>query len=503
MPASRSLPYISALAVSLVVTACAPIPHLTPAPTPRAPASIAASQSLAGTNAAWPGDDWWVSYGDPQLTALMDEGLRDSPDIAAAVARVRKAVGLAQQAHAALLPSLDATAQTGVTKQSYNNGFPKEFVPRGWLGTGQGALDFNFDLDLWGKNRASLAAATSETRAAEIDARQARLVLTTGIADAYADLARLFAERDIQQRTLELRIATRDLVAQRRENGLETQGSLREADAGVATARGNLAADDEAIALRRNQIAALIGAGPDRGLAIERPRPGAMAAQALPADVTTNLVARRPDIAAALARTEAEASRVKAARADFYPAIKLSALVGIQSLGFATAFVPPLAFTGGATPFVNKLFTKDSIYGNAGPAISLPIFHGGDLAGQYRGARATYDEAVADYDKTVLTAYREVADAVASRAMLTTRLADARAAQTASEEAYAIAKLRYEGGLSTYLDVLTVEDRLLTARETVADLETRAFTLDVALVRALGGGFTIADAASPKDDAHG
>jgi NodT family efflux transporter outer membrane factor (OMF) lipoprotein len=481
------IPALAVLLAATTLAACAPIPDLGPRPVARAPDSIAAQQSLAGSTAAdWPGEGWWSAYGDPQLTQLIEEGLRGSPDIAAAAARLRKAAGYAQQAGAALLPSLDVTGDAGYQKQSYNNGFPKEFVPKGWIDRGQLAGDFSFDIDLWGKNRAALAAATSEERAAEIEARQARLMLTTGIADAYADLARLYAERDIQQRTLDLRLATQQLVTQRESNGLETRGSVRQTDANVSTARASLAAADEAIMLRRNQIAALIGAGPDRGLTIVAPKLAGLAAQGLPADVTTNLIGRRPDIAAALARTEAAASRIKVARADFFPAISLSGLVGVQAL------------------HLDSLFSKDSIYGNAGPAISLPIFHGGAISGNYRGARATYDEAVANYDKTVIGAYREVADAVASRQTLTRRLGEARAAVTASEAAYAIARQRYEGGLSTYLDVLNVEDRLLTARQAVAELDARAFTLDVALIRALGGGFTAVDARfAAKEDPNG
>lgn len=201
--------------------------------------------------------------------------------------------------------------------------------------------------------------------------------------------------------------------------------------------------------------------------------------------MTTDLVARRPDIAGALARVEAAGSRIKVARADFYPAISLNALIGLQSLG------------------LDQLFKKDSLYGNVGPAISLPIFHGGAISGQYRSARATYDEAVADYDRTVLGAYQDVADAMTSRTMLAQRLADARTALAASQQAYDIARLRYQGGLSTYIDVLNVEDRLLIARDTVAALEARAYTLDIALIRALGGGFQTANNSESKDQTDG
>jgi NodT family efflux transporter outer membrane factor (OMF) lipoprotein len=490
-----------ATTTAMLLSACAAVPDLGPQPAIRAPASVAAQQSFSAPDTAWPADDWWTAYGDPQLAALIQEGLDNAPDMAIAAARFRQAQAMARQAGAATLPSADLEASASATKQSYNMGMPKDFVPQGWLGTGRVALDLGFDLDLWGKNKAALAAATSEARAAQIDARQARLMLTTGIADAYADLARLYDEAEVQQRTLDIRMASQKLVADRRQNGLETRGSVRQADATVSSAKAQLAGARLAIALRQHQIAALIGAGPDRGLSITRPQGGQLSPLGLPADVTTNLVARRPDIAAALARTEAAAKRIKVARADFFPAVRLSALIGVQSLGYNTIFTGAGA-AGGPTPFIDDLFKKDSLFGNAGPAISLPIFHGGALQGQYRGARATYDEAVATYDKTVLAAYQEVADAVTSRRALAERLADARAALAASEEAYDIAQKRYRGGLSPYLDVLTVEDQLLAARRGVSDLEASAFSLDIALIRALGGGF-VASAALPKDDIHG
>lgn len=491
---------ISTAALSLL-SACAAVPDLGPAPAIRTAQSVAAQDSLHAPDVAWPGEGWWTAYGDPQLTALIEEGLANAPDMAIAAARFAQAQGMAQQAGATLLPSADLDARAGTTKQSYNMGQPKEFIPQGWLGTGQVALNLGFDLDLWGRNKAALAAATSQARAAQLDAQQARLALTTGIADAYADLARLYDEAELQQRTLDIRTASQKLVADRRQNGLETRGNVRQSDATVAAARAQLAGARVAIALRQHQIAALVGAGPDRGLAITRPPKGRLMPVGLPADVTTNLVARRPDIAAALARTEAAAKQVKVARADFYPAVRLSALIGVQALGYDTMFTGT-GVNGSAKPFYNRLFEKDSLFGNAGPAISLPIFHGGALQGQYRGARAGYDEAVANYDKTVLAAYRDVADALTSRRTLDDRLVDARAALAALQDAYGVARKRYDGGLSTYLDVLNVEDQLIAARRSVSALEASAFSLDIALIRALGGGF--ADSATlPKDAAHG
>jgi NodT family efflux transporter outer membrane factor (OMF) lipoprotein len=268
MPLSRFVhfPRIGASAAGmLAMAACASIPDLGSAPEPRAAQSIAASQTLGQGDGLWPDEGWWKIYRDAQLDRLMEEGLAGSPDMAAAAARFRQASAAAQQAGAPLLPSIDANASAVATRQSYNMGFPKDFVPKGWLGTGQATLDLNFDLDLWGRNRAALAAATSEAEAARIDAQRARLVLTTGVADAYADLARLFDQRAIQERALDIRSASQKLVAQRQRNGLETRGSVRQADATVASARAALAGIDQSIAIRRHQIAALIGAGPDRG----------------------------------------------------------------------------------------------------------------------------------------------------------------------------------------------------------------------------------------------
>nr|WP_240700017.1 efflux transporter outer membrane subunit [Sphingomonas gei] len=482
-----------ALLATLAVTpfmfsACAPVPQLGARPEVRASDSYAARQTFAPSvrASAWPASNWWADYGDAQLTALIEEGLTDSPDLAAAAARLRSAQAYAQQAGAARLPSIGLDASATEAKQSYNNGIPPAFVPQGWNDSGRVAASLSFDLDLWGKNRAALAAATSEADAARIELEQSRLVLSTNIASAYADLARLAAEHRVQETALSLRSQTQKLVADRVAAGLDTRAELKQADSAVPNARATLAATDEAIGLTRNRIAALLGKGPDRGLTIALPG-GPAVARTLPGGVTTDLIGRRPDIAAARARVEAAASRIKVARADFYPSVNLSALVGFQSLG------------------LSNLFDSGSTFGQVGPAISLPIFRGGQLAGQYRGARAGYDEAVANYDGLVATAFREVADAVTSQRALATRLSESRQALADSEAAYSIAKQRFEGGLSTFLDVLTAEDRALQNRQIVADLEARAFTLDVQLVRALGGGFSsnTAAAAATKDSTHG
>jgi NodT family efflux transporter outer membrane factor (OMF) lipoprotein len=458
-------------AAAMLLAGCA-APDLGPPPALSRPTDYAATTSLATpVAAAWPAADWWHGYGDPQLDALIAEALAGSPDITVAAARVRAAQGSVEQAGAAGLPQLGAEATGGLNRQSYNNGIPEAFVPKGWNDTGRVALNASFDLDLWGRNRAALVAATSEAEATRLDAAQAALMLATNVASAYADLARLYAERDVLERALALRAATEKLVDERVAIGLDTQGELKQARSAVPAARVDLAANAERISLAKNAIAALLGAGPDRGLAITRPAVPTLAAEGLPADAGIELVGRRPDIAAARARADAAASRIKVARADFYPNLSLSGLIGLQSLG------------------LSNLIQGSSTIGSVGPALSLPIFDGGRLRGAYRQARGQYDEAVAGYDRILIAALREVADAATSRRQLDLQLGDARASLADAEGAYHVAQLRYRGGLSTFLNVLSAEQTVLTARASLAGIESRRFSLDVALVRALGGGF--------------
>lgn len=464
------LPRLLALGALAPLAAC--VPNLGDKPVPRSAASLAAVQSLPNQGGQWPGDGWWKAYNDPQLNQLIDEGLAGAPDIASAAARLAKAQAVAESAGAALGPSVGAYATGGKTKQSYNFGIPPAFVPKGWKNYGVANLQFGFDLDLWGKNRAALRAATSDADAARVEMAQARLTLAAAIAASYADLARLYAEHDVAEEAVRIQEDTAGLVGNRVKSGLDNEGQRHQAEAQVPAARADLSQIDEQISLTRNQLAALIGAGPDRGLAIARPKVSALATLALPPSAGIDLVGRRPDVVAARARVESAAERIKVARAAFYPDVSLSALVGLEGLGFS------------------NVLKSGSSYGNAGPAVSLPIFDLGKRQGDYRGARADYDAAVANYDKTLIAALQDVANAVASRNALGSQARDARASLADSEQAYNVARLRYKAGLSNYLDVLTAEQALIVARRRDADLTARSFTLDVALIRALGGGYT-------------
>ena len=176
------------------------------------------------------GGGWWKAYGDPQLDSLIEEGLAGSPSVAIADARLRRARAAQDSARGSLAPTVSASSSFTEQKQSYNYLSPAAMTPQGWNDYGRSSLDFSWELDFWGKNRAALAAATSEAIAAGADADQARLALSSAIASNYAELARLYSARDTAAAARDLRAKTADLFAKRFENGLETRGSQRQAD---------------------------------------------------------------------------------------------------------------------------------------------------------------------------------------------------------------------------------------------------------------------------------
>jgi NodT family efflux transporter outer membrane factor (OMF) lipoprotein len=471
--AVRSLRGSTAIALILLgLAACAP--DLGALPQPTSVEKYAASQSFAAPEAAWPQVDWWKVYGDSQLDGLMDEALAGSPDLKIAQARFRQADAAERESGASLWPSLTANGSAAEQRESLNQGFPPAFqplLPHGWHSRGSATADLDYDIDLFGKNRAALAAATSDAEAAKVDVAAARLSISTAVGSAYANLVQLTADRAAANDALAVRQQSTDLVAQRLKQQLENTGELSQAQSRTESAKADLDRVDGQIAVARNQLAALLGKGPDRGLDIALPAKPQVAAFGAPASLSLDLLGRRPDIVAARLRAESAASRIEVAHAAYYPNIELTGNLGYQSFGIA------------------DLISPASRVGQLGPAISLPIFDGGKIDAGYRNARATYDEAVATYDKTLTSALREVADALANQRELNVELTHARAALAASENAYRVASLRYKGGLSRYIDVLTAEDTLVQQRRDVADLQAKNFSQDVALVQALGGGF--------------
>jgi NodT family efflux transporter outer membrane factor (OMF) lipoprotein len=463
-------PSAAVLAIA-VLAGCASLDDSKPLSRLRDPARLEASRTLAQgpANAAWPKTTWWTSFGDAQLDALEDEALAASPNLAIAQARVRKAGALAAAAGAALAPRVDGSASVTRDRFSGNYIFPPPFGGA-WYTQPLARLDFGYEFDFWGRNRAAVRAALGEAKAAEIDGAAARLVLSVAIAQAYLDLERQYAERDVAQATLAQRVKLRELTAQRVAAGLDSQVELKQAETAIPETRERIARADEAIALSRNCLAALAGAGPDRGLALARPHT-TPAATGLPSRLPADLIGRRPDVAAQRLRVEAAAAGIDVAKASFYPNVSLTAYAGLQSLG------------------LSQLASSASAIAGAGPALSLPVFEGGRLRANLHARQADYDAAVEQYNGAIVEALQEVADQLASMRALEARRREQRAALASAQAAYDLALLRYREGLGNYLQVLSAETPLLAQRSLGAELDARERLLSVNLIRALGGGY--------------
>lgn len=450
---------------------CAMLPSVGQVGSVKPASEYQTAASLSAPISDWPSERWWQAYGDPQLDTLVDEALRDSPDLAAASARLQRAAAFSKVAYSTLMPQVSANASVTEQKLSYNHLIPRSSSTDGWQDYGMAALSLNWEIDFWGKNRAGFAAATSQLQASHAELAQVRLNLVAAIAGNYAELARLFNTRDMVIRSVEIRSKTANLFNERFAHGMETKGSLNEAKARLVGAQGELMLIDEQIGLQCNRLAALVGAGPDRALSIKRPAINLKSSFGLPSELATNLLGRRPDVVAARIMTEVQMYRIDQKKAEFYPNVNLVAFIGVQSLG------------------LNMLARSGSSIGGIGPAISLPIFTAGRLQGELRGTAATYNEAVANYNSTVTHALEDIASAGLSMKALAAQLSKGEEAVEAASEAHRVARNRYEGGLANYIEVLHAEDGLLNSQRGLTALQSRGFTLDVALKRALGGGY--------------
>jgi NodT family efflux transporter outer membrane factor (OMF) lipoprotein len=337
---------------------------------------------------------------------------------------------------------------------------------------GRVALDLGYELDFWGRNRALLAAARSGVDAAQADRAAARLALAVAVVRAYIQLDLSYELLDVANVQLEQQEKLLELTQQRVGAGLENTARVRQSEGMLALTRAGVAAAEANIDLSRNQLAALVGAGPDRGRDLTRPHLVAPTAIALPATLPVDLLGRRPDVAAARAQVRSAAHGVEAAEADFYPNVNLMAFGGLQSIGLA------------------KLFDGSDWILGVGPAISLPVFNRRQLRGTLETRQAQFDESVGQYNQTLINAVHDVADVVTNWRALEHETTEQQTALDAAQRAYDLTTDRYRAGLDNYISVLSSENQVLLARALRAELDARRLTFSVALVQALGGGYS-------------
>ena len=462
-----------------VLSACANYAGISSDKQMAQPQSFATQQSIPSDQGRWPATDWADQFGDAQLKALLAEALQGSPTLAQARARIAAAAAYTETAKSSTLPKVGASYS--FTREQYSGTalIPPPYAGS-WQSENEGLLTASYDLDLWGKNREALKASMSQLQASEADAEVVKLTLTSAIARNYNQLARLYALHDIAQQEVEQREQIDRITAGRIANGLDTEVERKTAQANLATSRATLASFDGSIVTTRYQLAALLGAGPDRGLSIARPTLGIGDEVRLPDNLPADLVSRRPDLVAARWRVDALTHDVKEAKAEFYPDINLSAAVGLDAFGFG------------------RFLTAASRTANAGPAVHLPIFDGGELRAQLKGRYADFDDAVAGYNQTLVTALSEVATQLAQIRSTDTQLGDAEAAQDAARSAYQLALTQYKAGLTNQLTVLNADTNALAADESVANLKMNRRDQQIALAQALGGGYTEGTGASAE-----
>lgn len=449
------------------------------------PDKFETKQSLPDEHGQWPTLSWAQQFGDPQLPALIDEALRGSPTIDAALARINKARSYVGEADAARYPNVSGSYSWTRARLPENSVIPPPAAGT-WTNLNNAFVHASWDLDLWGKQREGLKQAISQEKAAEAEAEAVRIALAASVASAYNQLARLYALHDIQAREVGNRQDIGSVTERRVRAGLDTDVERQTAHGETSTTQSTVSGLDGQILAVRYQLAALLGAGPDRGNAIARPTFAGLdtgtPVMTLPDHLPADLISRRPDIVAAYWRVDAALHDVKVTKAEFYPDVNLSVDAGLSALGWG------------------RLLQTSARTLIAGPAIHLPIFDAGALRSQLKGRYADFDADVAHYDETLTNALADVASQVARIRAADRQLVDARQALDAQTTAYKLALVRYRAGLIEQLSLLRADDNRLAAETSVVNLEMDRRDMQIALIKALGGGFDATHDTTPGTD---
>lgn len=415
-------------------------------------------------------DGWWNSFDDPQLDRLIRTGLKDSPTLADAQARVADALARAQIAQSKLLPSANLDASAFYQRAPQNFIVPPPLAGHSFW-EGQAGASLSWDLDFWGRQANAVHRAQALTQSAAMDVENAKLMLATAIAQSYVELYRENALADIAERSAAQRENILAITRRRVAAGLDTKLELRQAEgqlpqAHVARDQAQAAAD-----LAVHQLAVLTGQGADAYASIQRPTLNLDAALPVPSALPINLLARRPDVLSARLGIQAADSQRLSDRAAFYPDINIKALAGVAAFG------------------LHNLVQGSAAGYGAGPLISLPLFDGGRLRAQYKSSEAQLDSAIESYNDTVLRAVQQTADQLTRIDALARERVEQQQTLEANEAAYKLAEERYRAGLASYLSVLNAETQVLTARQSMVDIVANQAVARVTLLLAIGGSF--------------
>ena len=405
--------------------------------------------------------EWRAFFSDPRLQALIDAALEYNRDLRIALARVDEARAMRDIARADLFPALNLTAGESAS------GTPSGVFSAGRSYTATPTI--SYEIDFWGRV-ASLSEASRASFLASEEARKAlRLSLISEVADLYFSQLELDERLSFVRSTVASRQQARELIRQVREVGAASRLDYLQADSAFETARSELAGLERQRANAENALTLLVGQLPR-----ELPDGKPLAEQ----DIDTNLAVglpsevllTRPDIAAAEQRLRAAHANIEAARAAFLPKILLTAGIGF------------------ASPALAGLFSASKTAWNYQPMLSLPLFDAGRTEAGVNLSVARKNIAVAEYEKSIQTAFREVADLLAARAALAVQRRAAEANLAAQQERTTIAQTRFQIGVGGYLEILDAQRDALSAQQTVVQIQHAQLSSAAQLYKALGGG---------------
>jgi len=459
-----------ALAAGCALGGCSLAPNYQRPATPVPPDSY---KELGDWKVATPADAtprgaWWTMFGDEDLNQLESRASNANQSVKAALARLDEAHAATRIARAGYFPTIDAQASATRQRASVNApGYAQGSNPN--YNTFVVGGDLSYEIDLFGRIRNTVAGARATEQATAGDAATLGLAVHAELATDYFSLRGLDAQQQLLDRTVADYAKALDLTRNLYQGGAAALSDVQLAQAQLETARTQA----EDTRLRRAQtehaIAVLVGAVAT-GFHLEaRPLASVVAIPPVDPGLPSQLLERRPDVAAAERRVAAANAAIGVARAAYFPVFSLAGTAGQASTQSSNWLSAP------------------SRYWSIGPQGVLTVFDAGLHAAQSAAAHASYDEQVANYRGTVLAAYQDVEDNLAALRQLALEDVSQAAAVTATQGALEQALYRYKGGVVTYLEVVTTENAALAARLAAVDIETRRISATVLLVRALGG----------------
>ena len=417
-----------------------------------------------------PKADWWKIFQDPALDRLETLAAAASPTLKAALARVDQARAVARISRADFFPVLSANLDPSRTLYSANREEqPGSTVPMYTTNSIDLPLDLGYEIDLFGRNRRAYESARAQAQAQAADYRSVLLSLQGELAQDYFTIRSLMTERALLIGTVEGRRQELDLVRKRQAGGASDQLDVYRAQTELATVESSALAVDQRIAELRHALAALAGQMPEE-FTLEA-TPLASDPPAVPVGLPSELLERRPDVAAAERGLAAANAQIGVAKAAFFPSIGLTAYGGFNSTAFDT------------------LLHASSKEWSVAPFVSIPLFQGGSNLANYQRSKAAYEESVALYRQQVLVAFRDVEDGLSDLRYLAGQSTIIDQAADAAHKAADLSLLRYKQGVADYFEVIDAERTMLETEIQSTQLRGQRFLGSILLVKALGGGW--------------